>query len=211
MKIITIVVTRSKSCHVKALHTILRLNIQCLERHVQNEITFCNDDPYEKADIILSCMKKCDRLLFIDFGIGMDVDSINQVFNNMDGIGCLVFPGVLDGIDWGLFKSKVLDGSTEPTSQMGLNFDTEVGKKVSGDIYTAENTIAKVFVLNCKLSIKKLTDKNGLKILPKFEKMYAKFKEKGLKIYAYTASKLIHTYNHECISNILNAAGVRAN
>ena len=67
MKIITIVVTRSKSCHVKALHTILRLNIQCLERHVQNEITFCNDDPYEKADIILSCMKKCDRLLFIDF------------------------------------------------------------------------------------------------------------------------------------------------
>ena len=69
----------------------------------------------------------------------------------------------------------------------------------------------KVFVLNCKLSIKKLTDKNGLKILPKFEKMYAKFKEKGLKIYAYTASKLIHTYNHECISNILNAAGVRAN
>ena len=211
MKIITIVVTRSKSCHVKALHTILRLNIQCLERHVQNEITFCNDDPYDKAETILECMKKSDRVLFIDFGIGMDPESINQVFNNMDGTGCLVFPGVLDGVDWGLFKSKVLDGSTEPVSQMGLHFDTEVGKKISGDVYAVEKTAAKVFVLNNKLVIKKLTDKQGIKIVPKFDKMFSKFKEKGIRICAFTAAKLIHTYNHECISNILNAAGVSAN
>ena len=99
--------------------------------------------------------EKSDRVLFIDFGIGMDPESISQVFNNMDGMGCLVFPGVLDGVDWGLFKSKVLDGSTEPVSQMGLHFDTEVGKKISGDVYAVEKTTAKVFVLNNKLVIKK--------------------------------------------------------
>ena len=41
--------------------------------------------------------------------------------------------------------------------------------------------------------------------------MFSKFKEKGIRICAFTAAKLIHTYNHECISNILNAAGVSAN
>ena len=39
--------------------------------------------------------------------------------------------------------------------------------------------------------------------------MFDKFKEQGIKIHAFTASKLIVTYTHECISNILNAAGVK--
>ena len=56
-----------------------------------------------------------------------------------------------------------------------------------------------------------ITDKQGIKIVPKFDKMFSKFKEKGIRICAFTAAKLIHTYNHECISNILNAAGVSAN
>ena len=41
--------------------------------------------------------------------------------------------------------------------------------------------------------------------------MFTKFKEAGIKIHAYTASKLIMTYSHECVSNLLNAAGVKAN
>jgi hypothetical protein len=36
-------------------------------------------------------------------------------------------------------------------------------------------------------------------------------KERGVKIYAFTAAKLVMTYPHECISNILSAAGVKTN
>lgn len=32
---------------------------------------------------------------------------------------------------------------------------------------------------------------------------------KNVKIYAFTAAKLVITYTHECISSILNAAGVK--
>jgi len=215
MKIITILTTRSKSCHVKTLHTILRLNIKCLERGVHNEIIFVNDDPYEKSEAISIAVKKTpDKILFIDFGVGMDDDSILQAFEKHDGIGCLVFPGVKEGIDWGLFKAKVRDDNCEePSSQMGLNFDTEVGKKISNNIYAVDSTSAKVWLMNCKNATKFMKDKKtgNFKILPRAEQMFQKFKENGMKIHAFTAAKLTMTYSHECISNILNAAGVSTN
>jgi len=46
------------------------------------------------------------------------------------------------------------------------------------------------------------------KVRPK--DMFTKMKESGVKIYAYTDAKLTMTYPHEGISNILNAAGVKA-
>ena len=52
---------------------------------------------------------------------------------------------------------------------------------------------------------------NSYKIFPKMEIMFRKFKESGVKILAYPKSKLIMTYNHECVSNLLNAAGVKSN
>lgn len=215
MKIITILATRSKSCHVKTLHTVLRLNIKCLERGVHNEIIFVNDDPYEKSEAIMIGMKKTpDRVLFVEFGVGMDDDSILQVFENHEGVGCVVFPGVKEGIDWGLFRAKVRDENcTEPPSQMGLHFDTEVGRKISENVYAVESTSAKVFVLHCKNAVKYMKDKKtgNMKIPPRLEIMFQKFKENGMKIYAFTAAKLTMTYSHECISNILNAAGVSTN
>ena len=48
MKLATVIVTRSKSCHVKTLHTILKLNIKCIETRSEQKIFFVNDDPYEK-------------------------------------------------------------------------------------------------------------------------------------------------------------------
>src|SRR6056300_644167 len=155
MKITTVIVTRSKSCSVKTLHTILKLNIQCIQRNIKNEIIYVNDDPFEKVDTIQRCLPSCDRLFFIDFGINVDDDSIAQIFENHEGIGILVFPGVKHGIDWGLFKHKVKEGSTEPVSQMGLHFDTEVGKKASKDIYKVVKTDAHAWVMMTKVLIKK--------------------------------------------------------
>jgi hypothetical protein len=204
MKFCTLIVTRSKSCSVKTLHTILKMNIHCIQQNVQNEILYVNDDPFEKSEMIKKCLSKCDRLFFIDFGINVDEESIKEIFKPHDGVGVLVFPGVKDGIDWGLFKNKVKEGSKEPVSQMGLNFDTEVGQKVSKDIYKVKNTEARAWVM---------FSKNTLKKCKKFtaSKMLNNLLEQDVKIYAFTASKLIMTYTHECVSNILSAAGVKSN
>lgn len=209
MKICTVVTTRSKSCSVKSLHTILKLNIHCIQNNVQNEILYVNDDPFEKIEMFQKCLSKCDRLFFIDFGIGVDDASLKQIFENHEGIGVLVFPGVKEGIDWELFKTKVKEGSNEPVSQMGLNFDTQVGRKISEDIYSVTTTEAKSWVMFSKNVMKNAKDKKGNFNL--HVKMFDKLKECGVKIYAFTASKLTITYPHECISNILGAAGVKTN
>ena len=209
MKICTVIVTRSKSCSVKTLHTILKLNIHCIQKNVQNEIVYVNDDPFEKVDMIKKCIPKCDRIFFVDFGINVDEDSIAQIFESHEGLGVLVFPGVKDGIDWGLFKHKVQEGSSEPISQMGLNFDTEVGREISKNIHVVTNTEAKSWVMFSKNIMKNTKDKKGNWNL--HVKMFEKLKDHGVKIYAFTAAKLTMSYPHECISNILNAAGVKSN
>ena len=208
MNLVTVIVTRSKSCHVKTLHAILRLNLKCVQTNYKNEIVFVDDDPYKKSQVVEQYIKKCDRLIFIDFGIGLDDETIKQLFEKHESVGCLVFPGVKEGVDWDLFKKKVREESKEPNEQMGLHFDTEVGKKISDNIYSVVNTEARVWLINCKNVIKSIKDKKtgNLSIHPK---MLEKFKEKGVKIYAFTASKLVMTYTHECLSNILNAAGVK--
>lgn len=180
------------------------MNIQCIQNNVQNEILYVNDDPFEKVDMIKKCLPRCDRLFFIDFGINVDDESIRQIFQPHENVGVLVFPGVKDGIDWGLFKHKVREGSKEPVSQMGLNFDTEVGAAASKDIYKVKTTQARAWVM---------FSKNTLKKCKKFtaSNMFDNLLEQGVKIYAFTAAKLTMTYAHECVSNILSAAGVKTN
>lgn len=204
MKFCTIITTRSKSCSVKTLHTILKMNIHCIQGSHQNEILYVNDDPFEKANIIKNCISKCDRIFFIDFGINVDDESIKQLFQPHDNTSVLVFPGVVDGIDWDLFKKKVREGSSEPVSQMGLNFDTEIAQKVQKDIYKVKKTNARTWVM-----MTKSVNKKSKKIYA--ANMFDRLMEDGNKIYAFTASKLTMTYAHECLSNILGAAGVKTN
>jgi hypothetical protein len=209
MNLVTILVTRSKACHVKTLHTILKLNIKCIQKNINNEITYVDDDPFKKADIIQQYAKTHERIFFVDFGINVDEESIDRVLGDLSGFGVLVFPGVKEGVDWNLFKTKVRSDCKEPISQMGLHFDTEVGKEISENIHLVTSTEAKCWVMNTKNLIKNIKDKKGnWKIYPK---MFEKFKDQGVKIYAFTAAKLTMTYTHECISNILNAAGVKTN
>jgi hypothetical protein len=214
MKIATILVTRAKSCHVKTLHTILRFNLKCMQRgNTENEVVFVDDEPFEKAEIIYKYLKTHERIFFIDFGIQVDDVSLDKVFDKHENIGCLVFPGVTEGIDWDMFKEKVKNNVNEPVEQIGLHFDTSVTNKISENIYMVKETSAKSWVMMNKNITKNLKDKkNGaFKIHPRMSTMFKKLQEGGVKIHAYTAAKLTMTYSHECISNILNAAGVKAN
>jgi len=207
MKLNTIIVIRSKSCHVKTLHTMLRLNILCLERGVQHEISYVNDDVHAKNDIIKTKMKECDKLFFIEFGIHVDNDSLLKIFDNYD---CLVFPAASEGIDWNMFKVKVLNVSEEPVEQMGLNFDTEIGNKVEDSIYKVVKTDPKSWVFKGPQMHKALKNNKspGITLPLKFDEMFDRLKTNGVKVYAYTGAKLTVTYPHECLSNILEAAGV---
>ena len=210
MNIDTILVTRSKACHVKTLHSVLKMNIRCIQNNFKNEIVYVEDDPYKKAEIVQHCMKlkKYDRIIFIDFGIGVDDLSLDQCFLKHEHIGCLVFPGVKEGVDWDMFKNKVNNKVDEPYSQMGLHFDTEVGKKIEDNIYHVIRTNARAWIMNPKNVMKTLNKHKDSKVSPK---MFEKFTQQGVKLYAFTASKLTICYTHECISNILNAAGVKVN
>lgn len=207
MKFVTVLVTRSKSIHVKSLHSILRLNLRCMQvAGAQNEIIYCNDDPYEKSELIQAQIKRAevDRLLFVDYGVHIDDDSLAQAFEPHEGVGCLVFPGVREGIDWKMFKDNVKRQSKEPVEQMGLHFDTEVGKKISDGIHTVTSTEAKCWLMMVKNARKRIE-----KVHPNPKIMFQKFKESGLKIHAWVRAKLTITYTHECVSNIMNAAGVK--
>jgi len=157
-----------------------------------------------------SIRKRISRVLYTYQQISASLD---KVFDKNDSIGCLVFPGVTEGIDWGMFKEKVVSKSKEPVEQIGLHFDTIVANKISDDMYSVNETSAKSWVMMNKNVMKHLKDKkNGaFKIHPRMKNMFLKFKEAGIKIHAYTAAKLIMTYSHECVSNILNAAGVKSN
>jgi len=198
---------------VKTLHTILRFNVLCVQTGtVQNEVVFVNEDPFEKSDVIHKFMKTHDRIFFVDFGIHVDDESLKMVIDKNEGYGCVVFPGVKEGIDWTMFREKVLADSTEPVEQMGLNFDTEVIAKVVDNIHTVKTTSAKSWVLMCKPVLRQIRDKRtGMyKIHPKLDVMFNKFKEHGVRIVAFTAAKLVNTYSHECIGNIVNSSGVKA-
>ena len=212
MKLATIIVTRSKSCHVKTLHTILQLNIRCIQKNIQQQILFVNDDPYEKADMIEKNAKDFDRLLFVDFGIQMDPASLDQVVEDMEGIGCVVFPAAKEGIDWDMFREKINSDSEEPVGQMGLYFDTDVGKQITDDMYQVKTTEARCWVVNCKNLTRTLKDKKtgNFKITPRMSAMFDKFKASGVKINAFVKAKLTVTYGHECLANILQTAGVKA-
>lgn len=207
MKFVTLLVTRSKACHVKTLHTVMKFNIRCVQRGCSNEIMFCNDDPFLKAETLQKLVKNYDRVFYIDFGINLDGDSMDQLFENYEGCGVLVFPAAREGIDWAMFKQKVLADSKEPVHQMGLHFDTNVDTQIKGDLYNVTTTTSRCWVMNCRVVKKKMGD---TKIL-NYDKMFEKMKNYGVKVYAWTSANVIATYAHECISNIMNAAGVRAN
>jgi hypothetical protein len=167
---------------------------------------FCNDDPFKKAETVQKLLKLYDRIMFIDFGVNLDEKSLEQVFETHEGCGCLVFPAAKEGIDWEMFKNKVLSDSNEPVHQMGLHFDTEVGQKIKDDLYHVKSTQPRCFVAVCKTVKKKLGDTK----ITNYDKMFEKLKDYGVKIYAWTTAHVVVTYAHECVSNIMNAAGVRA-
>lgn len=215
MKLATILVTRNKSCHVRTLHTILALNQFCAMKGHQQDISFVKDDRFKITDTFIKKLKdsQFDRILFFDYGISVqNHETIQAMIDKFENYNCLVFPCVTEGIDWTMFKNKVLAESNEPTNQLGLIFDTEVSKnKIKDDIYSVTATSPKCWSLVCKPVLKALHKKGtSLTLPPQNSELFKKFLEKGVKIGALTTAEVVTIFAHECLGNIIHSAGLVA-
>ena len=212
MVVTLIIVTRNSSAAVKTLHSILNINTYCIKNNIQIEINFINDDPFDKVKMIIKKIKSTSRIVFIDYGCGLDLETIKRTISPIEnGWHGVVFPAVLPGIDWDMFKNKISKNSKEPLNQAGLNFDTNVSNQITGeDNYKVVNTVPKCWAIETKPLLKNLKGPKGtgLSIPAQNKEMFEKFLEKGIKLYAYTASNIVISYQHECLGNILNMTGV---
>ena len=193
------------------MHSLLRINLVCMHKNVHHNIIFVNDDPFEKVALIMKQIKIADRLVFIDYSVFVDLETIDKAFTApFDKYNCLVFPCVKEGIHWDAFNKKI--GTTEPCEQVALDFDTELGQKIGDSLYKVKSTEPKCWIMDTKPVLKAIRERKGeaIKLPAKNSEMFERLLEKGVKICAYTACRLTVTYPHECLSNILESAGVRA-
>jgi len=212
MYICLISITRNESASVKTLHNLLNINTMCMKNNVQIEINFCKDDPFEKIKMILKKIKFFDRIVFIEYGLGLDIPSVHRIIQPIEnGWGGVIFPVVKEGVDWGMFTNKVKNKSTEPLKQMGLNFDTEVSTKISGeDNYKVVKTNPKCWMITSKIILKTMKGPkgSGISLPAQTDELFSKFLSKGIKLYAFVGAEITTTFQHECLGNILNMAHV---
>jgi len=211
MHIVTVIVTRSASIAVKTLHTLLNLTRICAQKQHSHELIYVNDDLFERQSIFLKKAKYCDRLIWINYSVHVDNDSLDKLTEKfVTGYQCIVLPCVVPGIDWDMFKSKVRKDSKEPIYQMGLNFDTSVGKSIGENLHVVTYTDPKCWAIDAKPVLKALKGNkgDGITISACVSEMFKTFIAKDIKVYAFTAANLVITYPHECIGNLLSAAGI---
>jgi len=201
-------VTRNKSIAVTTLHSLMTLGMHSSHKSVQVEYVFV-----EGLDALTKLVKTGERIVWFDYGTNLDQDSIPRVFNTMEkDIRVVVFPSVVEGVDWDMFRRKTVAGSTEPIHQRALNFDTNVTKKVVGtDLYDVEQTSARVWVMDSKPIDKKLKSTQKNLSCESYEKLFAQLKSLSIRVVALPSATVIRHFTHKCLGNILEMPGVMTN
>jgi len=201
-------VTRNKSIAVTTLHSLMTIGMHAAQRQVHIEYVFV-----EGLDALPKLVKSGERILWFDYGTNLDQDSIPRVFNTMEkDIRVIVFPAVVEGVDWDMFRKKTVEGSTEPVHQRALTFDTDVTKKVVGtDLYDVEKTSARVWVMDAKPIDKKLKSVQKNLSCDSYDSLFAQLKSNNLRVVALPSATVIRHFTHKCLGNILEMPGVMMN
>lgn len=165
---------------------------------------FATDEFTARRSVFQKNLKNTDRLLWIDYGIAIDDQTLRHIVSRDWKWNGMIFPCVQEGIDWDRFRKEI--DTTEPASQKGLSFDTQVTTKVTDDIYNISATNPKSFCVDTKPFLK-----NMKKVTHNLEELFSDLMKTNFKLVAFTGARLTATYPHECIGNILGAAGVKAN
>ena len=201
-------VTRNKSIAVTTLHSLMTLGMHASHRQVSIEYVFT-----EGLDALPKLVKMGDRIVWFDYGTNLDQDSIPRVLSPMEkDIRVVVFPSVVEGVDWDMFHKKTVEGSKEPIHQRALTFDTDVAKKVAGtDLYDVVKTSARVWVMDSKPIEKKLKSVQKNLSCDSYESMFAQLKSNNLRVVALPSATVIRHFTHKCLGNILEMPGVVMN
>jgi len=199
-------VTRNKAMHATTLHTIMNIHMYCMVKGFHLEIHFLKD----RGNVQKFMKSGVERLIFMDYGVSIDNESIYKACETFDKYNVLVLPSVKEGINWIQFRKETVRGSTEPVYQRGLEFDTELDRKVGDSLYTIKRTEAAAWAMDVKPVDKKCRTPKGVSIkLPsdtvEFFNEMAKY---GVKICALTSARCTVHFAHECFGNILETAGV---
>jgi len=201
-------VTRNKSIAVTTLHSLMTMGMHAAQRQVNIEYVFV-----EGLDALPKLVKTGERIVWFDYGTNLDQESIPRVFNTMEkDIRVVVFPAVIEGVDWDMFRKKTVAGSTEPIHQRALTFDTDVTKKVVGtDLYDVEKTSARVWVMDSKPVDKKLKSAQKNLSCESYESLFSQLKSNNLRVVALASATVIRHFTHTCLGNILEMPGVMLN
>jgi hypothetical protein len=198
------VVTRNKAITITTLHMLLQLSGKCYQTpDHQLSIHFV-----DSTKMIPKLIKTSDKILWVDYGFSLDVESFDRIFDTKTDV--LIFPAVKEGINWDRFRKQVLANSQEPIQQVGLEFDTELDKKVSDYLWSVRKTIPSIFLIDSKAVDKKMRTKKGegIKLPRDIDLIFEKFQENDVKMLAYTKANIVAHFTHECVGNILEANGV---
>lgn len=202
--------TRNKSISATTLHTMMNIHMGCMSRGKHLDIHFVPD----KAGLP-KLLKNGDRIVWMEYGTNLDSDSINKALDDFGhGLSVLVFPSVREGINWERFVKRTKAGSKEPSNQRGLEFDTIVGRPiVAGSLYDCLKTSARVWAMDARPVDKKLRGGKVPVTLPLLnnEAMFDTLRKEGIKIGVLSTATVICHFVHECVGNILEAAGVQVN
>jgi hypothetical protein len=199
-------VTKNKALMTTTLHSAMNLNMLCMSHGIALEIHFVAD-----RSGLQKFMKSSERLLWVDYGVSLDVETLKKLVleDFPEGYKVLVAPCVLEGVDWEMFKKKTLEGSTEPANQRGLKFDTMTtpSSKKCTDAgvadFVSSSTDCRVFSIECKSILKKLRDADV-----QF-KTFDQIKKLGVKIGVLRTCSVLCHYVYESVGNILESSGVR--
>lgn len=209
-----VVTSRNRSIYVKTLHTLLAIEGICNHFKLPINITFTRDDNKEKLIILKKLLKSGNRIIWFDYGVSCDQKSIQNIVRRFDGYDGIIFPVVNEGIDWQSFKTKVKSGSKEPSSQMGLTFDTDIDTKKpfdsENDFYVVTKTDPHLWCFDSKSVVKKLRDKKSGLVLPtSLTDFFDKCIKKNVKFVAAADSKTYNHFTHECVGNIMNISNLK--
>lgn len=201
MQLTLCLVTKNKALHTTTLHTAMCVNMLCMARGINLNIHFVTDQSG-----IHKFLKTCDRLLWIDYGVSVNQETIEKLLTTTVDWHGVVVPCVKDEVDWEQFRKKTNEGSTEPVYQRALTFDIDmkpIPKKTDVTEYIAGNP--RIFILDSKAVLKKLRDASSADY-----KSFEQLKKLGLKICVLRSAPVTCHYVYECIGNILESSGVRA-
>ena len=201
-------VTRNKSIAVTTLHSLMTLGMHAAHRQVSIEYVFA-----EGLDALPKLVKTGERIVWFDYGTNLDQESIPRVLSPMEkDIRVVVFPSVVEGVDWDMFRKKTVEGSKEPIHQRALTFDTDVAKKVVGtDLYDVVKTSARVWVMDSKPVDRKLKSVQKNLSCDSYESLFSQLKSNNLRVVALPSATVIRHFTHKCLGSILEMPGVMMN